>query len=572
MKRPLLLVLLALPFAADAATAGEASPPTVAVTTQPVPPSKGGPSDGAMRTMPHTAPVDLDERAPAGMAAPAPGRVLWAEPKMTGRAVAIALVRGEGDALTVFVDADGDRRLDPATEAVRAQPAPPPTPPGRLSWTVDDLRAGDARATLVVSETVPAFVARVVPAAGAPRTGPQKPLPFGDAVPAGVTKPPALAGTVRWSTAVVGERTVAVAASRGPGNALTVALDANGDGDLSAPSETHVLGGDPTRRGTRSGPKQTGARWKLGPLDVGGTQASFAFTETLADVSAQLVATAVRKGTAEVDGATHALFLVDGDFDGRFGGEDDLWWFGKARDADPKDPRNRLTYANMFEATEAAFGGGKTWRLVAVAADGTATVERSAPVDVGAYLHRRGARVNAKRWFPRFDLEAPVFAEDQKLGPPRPKAARPPEWHHTVDFDEAKAFAKRRGKPLLVDFEADWCVWCKRVDYYTYGDAEVASWLEKFALVKLNVDFDEKRSFDAFDFGGLPAIAAFDAEGRPVRFTSIYRNAEKDVDEPREDDHIPGWSKPERFALHLRNLHAAWAKSSGAAAPSAGGN
>ena len=47
--------------------------------------------------------------------------------------------------------------------------------------------------------------------------------------------------------------------------------------------------------------------------------------------------------------------------------------------------------------------------------------------------------------------------------------------HWERNFDAAKKKARDARKPLLVDFEADWCVWCKRLDYYTYPDREVAS-------------------------------------------------------------------------------------------------
>ena len=42
-----------------------------------------------------------------------------------------------------------------------------------------------------------------------------------------------------------------------------------------------------------------------------------------------------------------------------------------------------------------------------------------------------------------------------------------------------RALAAKEGKPLLVDFEADWCVWCKRLDYHTYPDAGVVETLGK---------------------------------------------------------------------------------------------
>jgi thiol-disulfide isomerase/thioredoxin len=568
--RALLLGLLASLSAAPLALAGEAKE-SIRVSTEAVPPPKPGANDGAMRAQPHGTPLDLDAAAPAGVAAPPAGAkpATWAEWKAGGRTVTVAFVRGAGDALTVYADANGDRKFDAAeaaTAAVVPQDDRPGRPTNQVSWKLDPWPVAGTQATLAVTEVLPALTGRMT-LQGAGRGGPAKTLTFGAEKPATVVKAPAFSGSIQWATTKVGEKEIAVAAARGDGVTMRVAVDRDADGDLSEEAEAQTIEGKRMRRGSRSGVVETGARWDGKPVEVEGVSVRLSVTEFRGDMNATVQATVVRKGTADVAGVRHALFLVDGDFDGKIGGADDFWWFGKARDADPKDRKNHLTYANMFEATEAAFGGGKTWRLASVGADGAAVVEPAPAVDVEAYFHRRGDRVNAKRWFPRFDLEAPVFAEDQKLGAPRPKAPKAAAWHHAIDFEEARAFAKKENKPLLVDFEADWCVWCKRVDYYTYPDAEVASWLSKFALVKLNVDFDEKRSFDAFGFGGLPAIAAFDRDGKPVRFTSTFPN-EKGEDAQKEDDKIPGWSKPERFVLHLKNLYEAWQKKN----PTTGGN
>jgi len=321
------------------------------------------------------------------------------------------------------------------------------------------------------------------------------------------------------------------------------------------------------RRGTPAGPKRTGTLWKLTDVVVGDVKVALQASETTGDATGTVAPTVARRGTADVRGVAYTLLLLDGDFDGKITSEDDLWWFGPTTAA-----RNR-NYASMFEATEAGWSTGRTWRLASVGVDGAARLAPVVEIDVEAYLHRRGDRVNAKRWFPLFDLEAPIFGEKNKLDPKRPKSPTPPAWRHLLDLDAAVALAAKEGKPLLVDFEADWCVWCKRVDYYTYGDAEVGSWLSKLTLVKINTEFDEKRSFDGLKWGGLPSIGVFDAAGHPVSFESVFRDEQTGEERPQTKDHIPGWSAPERFALHLKNAHAAWEKApKGAAAPGTGGN
>ena len=46
-------------------------------------------------------------------------------------------------------------------------------------------------------------------------------------------------------------------------------------------------------------------------------------------------------------------------------------------------------------------------------------------------------------------------------------------------FDEGMAEAKKSNKKLLVDVYTDWCGWCKKMDASTYGNAEVAAYLNQ---------------------------------------------------------------------------------------------
>jgi thiol:disulfide interchange protein len=77
--------------------------------------------------------------------------------------------------------------------------------------------------------------------------------------------------------------------------------------------------------------------------------------------------------------------------------------------------------------------------------------------------------------------------------------------------------ARNEGKLVLVNFYADWCVWCKRLESTTLRDANVASVLQnKVVPLSLNVDGDGKELSNEYEVDGLPTIIVLDAGGREI--------------------------------------------------------
>ncbi len=360
---------------------------------------------------------------------------------------------------------------------------------------------------------------------------------------------PSLPGVVRYGEVQAVGRFVSVAAIKNDPSGLTVLADANGDGTLDPATESVAAAPGPA--------SAKSASWTVSPWILGGVPLSLTVTERSGQMTANVVATKGLRGKAVVDGVAYGFFLLDDDLDGRYGSPGDLWWFGPLDAFAAKPTKN---YSVLFEGNEACFASGKTWRLASVAADGTAHVTPAPPVDAEAYLHRRSERVNKTMWFPKFDAEKVEFLKKWSVDPARPKVL-PPAWHYALDLDAALSIASKEGKPLLVDFEADWCVWCKRIDYYAYVDAEVAGWLGKFACVKVNYELDEKRSIDRFGWGKLPAVACIDAKGRPVKFDLVERDSHGADKATPGAEFLPGWcGGPDKFAANLKAVYEAWAR------------
>ena len=86
----------------------------------------------------------------------------------------------------------------------------------------------------------------------------------------------------------------------------------------------------------------------------------------------------------------------------------------------------------------------------------------------------------------------------------------------SVDLDRRIASA---GRPVMLDFYADWCVSCKEMERYTYTDARVASRMQGFLLLKADVtanDGADREMLKRFHLFGPPGIVFFDRDGKMV--------------------------------------------------------
>jgi thiol:disulfide interchange protein DsbD len=84
------------------------------------------------------------------------------------------------------------------------------------------------------------------------------------------------------------------------------------------------------------------------------------------------------------------------------------------------------------------------------------------------------------------------------------------------ELDARLAAARAAGRPVLVDFYADWCVSCKELEKYTFSDAEVIRTLQATDLIRVDVT-DDSGLLTRFGLVGPPTILFFDRSGTELK-------------------------------------------------------
>ena len=85
-----------------------------------------------------------------------------------------------------------------------------------------------------------------------------------------------------------------------------------------------------------------------------------------------------------------------------------------------------------------------------------------------------------------------------------------------AELDAALAQAKRDGRPVMLDFYADWCTACLEMERDTFTDAIVQSRLKGVVLLQADVTLnaaDDRALLERFRLFGPPGIVFYDAQG-----------------------------------------------------------
>ena len=107
-----------------------------------------------------------------------------------------------------------------------------------------------------------------------------------------------------------------------------------------------------------------------------------------------------------------------------------------------------------------------------------------------------------------------------------------------VDFVRVQSIAELEqklrapGRPVMLDFYADWCVSCKEMEALTFSDARVKSKMAGMLLLQADVTGnteEHKALLKRFRLFGPPGIIFFDAQGAELKGLRVigYQNAER---------------------------------------------
>lgn len=103
-------------------------------------------------------------------------------------------------------------------------------------------------------------------------------------------------------------------------------------------------------------------------------------------------------------------------------------------------------------------------------------------------------------------------------------------FHRVKNLAEVERIVQQAGKPVMLDFYADWCVACKELEEFTFSDPRVRQALRNVILLQADVTANNDADLELlkrFKLFGPPGIIFFNSQGQEQDFRMIgFQDAE----------------------------------------------
>ena len=105
--------------------------------------------------------------------------------------------------------------------------------------------------------------------------------------------------------------------------------------------------------------------------------------------------------------------------------------------------------------------------------------------------------------------------------------AQPAVW--LTDYNEALKIAKDSGKPILIDFQAEWCGPCHMLRDQVFDAPIFKPQAKRWVLLAVDVDKQPKLAVK-YAASSLPSVLILNSQGKPVLGTRGYSDPQSTIE------------------------------------------